>query len=120
MLLPVSGVAGGGRYGVFGHGVAHTGSGVESSPLPPDVPQGMGARAKLLAGHVGGPTESVIFIRDYSRLTINSVTALLLKFPFNVALKERLGFRIRGTVAACNATAPGNPRLAVTPRTAAA
>ena len=66
LLLPVSGVAGRGSYGVFGHGMAHTGSGVERSPLPLDVPQGMGARAKLLAGHIGGSTESVIFC---SRLT---------------------------------------------------
>jgi len=44
--------------------MAHTGKGVERSSLPPDVPQGMGARTKLLAGHVSGAAESVIVSRD--------------------------------------------------------
>lgn len=43
-------------YGVLGHNIAHAGSGVERSSLLPDVPQGMGARAEVLAGHVSGAT----------------------------------------------------------------
>ena len=39
------------NYGVFGHGMAHTDTGVEGSSLPPDVPQGMATGSELLAGH---------------------------------------------------------------------
>lgn len=53
---------GGGNYGVFGHGMAHTGTGVERSSLPPDLLEGMGIRAKLLARHVSGARESVILV----------------------------------------------------------
>lgn len=57
-----SNVAVRGSYGVFGHGMAHTGTGVERNSLPPHLPQGMGPRAKLLAGHASGARESMILV----------------------------------------------------------
>ena len=50
------------NYGVFGHGMAHTDTGVEGSSLPPNVPQGMDTGAELLAGHARQATE-----REYSK-----------------------------------------------------
>lgn len=51
-------LAAGGNYGVFGHGLAYTGEGVDGSFVPSDLPSGLDARTELLAGRAGDVPEN--------------------------------------------------------------